>query len=302
MKKILQINNISLNLSKVLMRLPLPVALKKSFNLSRHRKIIYNLRPIFDKALLSIESVSVNDKVNSNEGPIWVFWWQGMNGMPLIIKKCYESVISHSSKRKVILITKNNYKNYTDISMNILQKLKENKITLTHFSDILRFNLLKNHGGLWLDATVFVTKEIDLKYFSNFYTCSGFPDVEYFFIAKGRWTGFLIGGRKNNPLFQYMNNFFELYWKNNNELIDYFLIDYALWFAWKNNISDFKQYTQKYKGKNNPNLFELQKLLNVPFDVHKFNSINFNTGMYKLSYKKEISNNSNTFFNTLINN
>lgn len=30
-------------------------------------------------------------------------------------------------------------------------------ITNTHFSDLLRIELLINHGGLWLDATTYLT-------------------------------------------------------------------------------------------------------------------------------------------------
>jgi hypothetical protein len=59
------------------------------------------------------------------------------------------------------------------------------KMTVTHFSDILRFNLLKNNGGLWLDATIFVNKPIPEKYFTPIFTCSGFPDKDYFFVARG---------------------------------------------------------------------------------------------------------------------
>ena len=290
------INNVLLNFSKINRKLGIPLKFRKKLNIIRHTLVLNKIRPMLLEAYK--KTISDNHTINtefSNDGPIWVFWWQGEKGMPLIVRKCYESVIRNADGRQVKLITKCNFRKYTDISEKIINKREKNIITLTHFSDILRFNLLKNHGGLWIDATVYVTKKFKKKYFNSFFTCSDFLDEDYFFIAKGRWTGFLIGGDKGTELFAFMDNFFKIYWENNH-----YLIDYALFFAWKRNVSSFYDFTIITKKKNNPNLFKLSEILNDPFDLQEYLSIQNDTEMYKLSYKKKISKKKNTFFDTII--
>lgn len=61
--------------------------------------------------------------------------------MPRIVYQCYKSLLKNKGNRQVILITQKNYYKYTDISSNIIDLVNQGNITLTHFSDILRFNL-----------------------------------------------------------------------------------------------------------------------------------------------------------------
>ena len=89
-----------------------------------------------------------------------------------------------------------------------------------------------------------------------------------------------------------MDNFFRIYWKYNDKLIDYFLIDYALNYAWNNNLGGFK-----FSKKNiNPDLFKLQGILNEKYDSDLFKKITKNTRAFKLSYKKKINTNNKQNF------
>ena len=97
-----------------------------------------------------------NSEYISDISYIWVFWWQGMESMPPLIKACINNLKKKSGNRKVILLTKDNYSNYVNIPVNILNKVKKGQLTYTFFSDILRFNLLSKHGGIWIDATLYI--------------------------------------------------------------------------------------------------------------------------------------------------
>ena len=77
--------------------------------------------------------------------------------MPPVVRSCYKSVLKNAEKHPVILITENNITEYVDIPQYIYEKIREKKMTLTHFSDILRENLLYKHGGIWMDATIYMT-------------------------------------------------------------------------------------------------------------------------------------------------
>lgn len=302
-KKKYILEEFSFFIAKVLKRLPINEKIKIKFNKKRHSRINQQLQSLFE---LSLSEAKKQNKKNSNKALknskiIWVFWWQGKKNMPSLVRACYNSLQENSSDGKVILITQKNYSKYTDISPEILTLLKNKKITLTHFSDILRFNLLKNYGGLWLDATIFVNKPITKKYFQSLFTCSGYDDNNYFFVTKGNWCGFLIGGTKNNILFTFMDIFFKNYWKENTKIIDYFLIDYALNYAWEHNLGHFRDYTKDNLGKNNPFLFDLAPKLNAKFEEKKWQEIQKNTEMYKLSYKIKLVKSKDTFYNKIVN-
>lgn len=268
--------------AKVLSRLPGCTKFSRYFNDRRHERIEKDLMPLFKYSLNTIKYPT--DK-NKGSSIIWIFWWQGENKMPPLVKKCYRSIISNKGKRKVILITQKNIKEYATIPDYIYKKIDEKKISLTHLSDILRFNLLNNFGGLWIDATIFVTDSLDIFSTDKLFTLGGYPDVKHFNVSYGRWTGFFIGGPKNSVLFDFIDTFFRTYWKYNDDLIDYFLIDYCLNYAWNKNLSNFKL----IKNNTNPHLFDLQSKLNKKYNNELVQKLIYNTRVFKLSYKKDVN-------------
>lgn len=86
-------------------------------------------------------------QVKKEDFKIFVFWWQGRDELPQIVRLCIDSIEKNSKPFSVHIITKNNYEKYVQISPIIKNKLISGDITLTHFSDILRFNLLYQYGG-----------------------------------------------------------------------------------------------------------------------------------------------------------
>lgn len=53
--------------------------------------------------------------------PVWVCWLQGEDNMPVIVKKCLETIRMHSNGHQVNLITIDNYFKYIDIDPRILK-------------------------------------------------------------------------------------------------------------------------------------------------------------------------------------
>lgn len=274
-------NNFTFAVAKLLRKLPFK-GLSDSFNLFRHKKIKKQLAPVFSEAY---ETFKKYDKHTVNN-VIWIFWWQGEDNMPDIVKKCYHSVLKFKGNKEVILITKDNIKQFTDISNNIYKKLDSGVISFTHFSDILRANLLKNNGGLWMDATLYVTKSLDSIDLSTLYYRGGRSD-DTFNISFGRWTGFFMGGPSGMDLMSFMDRFYQCYWNYYDELSDYFLIDYALDYSWDKDLSEFSSLDIKYQN-DNPQLFNMQSVLNEKFNEKIWKELTSNTSIFKLSYKKKI--------------
>lgn len=283
-----QKNKLSFFVAKVLQRIPHIDRVGELYNQRRHKKIERELSVLFDKVSKETGSDWKSLSISGNtDSKIWFFWWQGVEEMPALVQKCYQSILKNKGSREVHVITKDNYQEYTDLSDGELNKLSSGQITLTHFSDLLRFNLLKNHGGLWLDATMYITSLLDYIEKDKLYTNSGYDKNRMFNVAGGRWTGFMIGGPKGNVIFRFMDNFFKEYWDNYDEIIDYFLIDYGLNYVYEKNIGGFKEVSTKYNGIN-PDMFKLQPLLNEIFKEDIWEGLSRNNKAFKLSNRKKV--------------
>jgi hypothetical protein len=212
---------------------------------------------------------------------IWVCWWDGIEAMPPLVRACYNSLLKHKNGYKANLITKDNFKNFVSVSEHILEKLEAGIITVTHFSDILRMSLLAKYGGLWLDATILVTGTIQLGNVPFFTVKRDFGGKD---VPRRRWTGFCIAGQKNNLLFEFSKDFFNEYWLKNNDMIDYFLIDYVIAIAY-NSFSLVKQMIDNV-GNNNPDVSVMQHNLENKFSVDFIEKFK-DTVFHKLNWKKQ---------------
>ena len=158
---------------------------------------------------------------------IWTLWWQGEDEMPSIVRECVGSMKKHANGAEVIVLEKDNYNQYIEIPRVIKEKFNKGNITITHLSDIIRLELLYKYGGLWLDSTVMVSKDIpDLIFEAGFYTIKNGSGGDHENIAKERWTGFILGGRPGNPVVEGVRQLEKAYWDTHEKLICYFLLDF----------------------------------------------------------------------------
>lgn len=231
-------------------------------------------------AVAEIKEIAERSKTKSN---IWVFWWQGYEAAPVLVKKCIDSVRKNAGTHPIILLTKDNWQSYADIPDYIIKKVSAGNISLTHFSDILRMALLADHGGLWLDATIFVSQSIPdycftLPYFSIHYKASSSK------ITQGRWTGFCQGACTNSIIHSFCRDIFFEYWKKYARLADYFFIDYTMLCGYKN-IPAFKQLVDSVPL-NNEGIKELDLHFSDTFSKEKYESILKNSTFFKLNWKR----------------
>jgi hypothetical protein len=218
---------------------------------------------------------------------VWVCWWSGYKTAPDLVKKCINSIKRHTQDCVFVFIDETNYTNYIDIPDYIIDKVNDGRMCLANFSDYLRVSLIEKYGGLWIDSTIFMVKDIPLDYFNYpFFTCRNeYRDVGY--ISMFRWTSFFIGGWKNNIFFKYMKSAFEEYWKFNDCSIDYLLVDYLINYAY-NNITSIRELIDDVPI-NNDKKDELQAAFNNRSSSLSFNEYlnNIDTYFYKLSWREE---------------
>lgn len=231
---------------------------------------------------------------SENTKIIWTLWWQGRDNAPLIVKRCLQSIEANFQDGTLIVLDKNNYKNYVQLPTHIMEKFEKGIITITHFSDILRFNLLSQHGGMWIDSTVYVSRPIPMNIFdSDFYTIHQIGDSENN-ISEFKWTAFLLGGKKENSIFSKMCSLFDAYWTDHNDLLCYFLIDYFMYMIYTSNQKeqDLIDNVCVYEG----DIFQLNNLLYTDYYAEINQIPLFNKLSWKENYPSYTVNGKETVF------
>lgn len=199
---------------------------------------------------------------------VFVFWWDGFENAPDIVQKCLQSVRKAFDGCTIVEITKHNFEDYTDIHPQILKAYRAGDISVQTFSDILRFNLLKNNGGVWIDSTIYFNGKFDI--FKGLKSKS-YDSVDYsvtsdFLSYKGvvcSWSGFFVASRKNGTLVTVMDTIFREYFLKYNKYPIYFFIDASYMICKLYGIDDnVLNKVSKYKG----NMYALYRLLNEEYN------------------------------------
>ncbi|NEG70347.1 capsular polysaccharide synthesis protein [Bifidobacterium choloepi] len=216
-----------------------------------------------------------------NNGPIWTMWWQGADdsNTPPLIRACIESIQSHANGRKVNVITQDNFSQFVTIPPEIVKKVQQGEIGLTEFSDLIRCELLYQQGGIWIDSTCYLTKDLP----------TNISDYPFFSIPVGRkdpirnWTSYYLASAKGNPLFYAMSKYLSSYYGKGYKLYDYFVTDITLSIIYQNNKSVREMIDNA--PLNNKNVYALIHRLDEPINDQKNIFLSDNTYLYKLTYK-----------------
>ncbi|NHB58718.1 glycosyltransferase family 32 protein [Acinetobacter shaoyimingii] len=84
---------------------------------------------------------------------IWIYW---EGGIQLFVQDCIENIRVRNPEYEVFFLSPENLSKYCDIDFTGLN------INLPqHKADLIRLNLLYQHGGIWLDASIIVYEPLD---------------------------------------------------------------------------------------------------------------------------------------------
>jgi len=176
------------------------------------------------KYLPSIKGLTLQKQITvETPETIWQFW-DNPNGQttPEIVRSSLESVNRFKGNFHHKILTKSTLHNFTDLPGIVIDKFNRNRMDCAHFSDLLRLNLLKNHGGVWIDATVYMTNFIP----------QFIADEDFFVFLTGRQTHFpysfmqscFIRAKKGSFLCEAWYKMCVEYWKKERKKLDYFQI------------------------------------------------------------------------------
>lgn len=281
----------------------------------KSEKYIAEIERFIDKTM---ENFVSNYKINNDwrkqfekypkteKVPIWVCWWQGKESMPELVKMCYKRLNDTlpQDSTQLHLITFDNYREYVTFPDHIERKFKEKKITMTTLSDILRFCVLSEYGGFWMDATVFFTGDFPKEFLEKpFYSQKMYDPVACRREAsKGRWAGYFMAGYAHNPIFEFGRDAFFEWWKNFDDIVDYVLIDYLILLGYKK-ISQIQDMIDDVPN-NNEDIFEMYRVLDKPYSKELYDHLTKHNIIHKLTYKidlkKETADGQETLYSHLL--
>lgn len=247
------------------------------------------------------------DKCNNDSLPhasnttIWILWWQGMQYAPNTVKVCYESIRKHlGNKWKINLITEDNYAEYVEFPKHIMDKFKSGIITITHFSDLLRLELLIKYGGLWIDATVLCTgNEIPKSILESdlFVFQTQKPGADGRASLMSSW---LMYAATNSKILMATRELLYEYWLKKDYMVDYFLLHHFFAIACNRYPNDAKRIPQYCNSV--PHILQLH--LFDKFDEIFWEDLKKVTCFHKLTYKldAERCREQGTYYDVLIHN
>lgn len=188
---------------------------------AQRSKVYYYLDRYMSDDIYEVEELPKYNKSVIEGKTIWMLWWQGEENMPLLTRKCYESVCRNSPKDFTVrLLSEVSLEEYIKLPEFIIQKYREGKISIAHLSDLIRIELLCTYGGAWIDATCFC--------------CGTIPrymlETELFFFHGSRMdipvvklSNWWLAARKSDRVLQATRHVLHNYWEKEDSVIDYFI-------------------------------------------------------------------------------
>ncbi|EIZ8955596.1 capsular polysaccharide synthesis protein [Cronobacter sakazakii] len=236
---------------------------------------------------LNIQAAPVSQAYQAQSRVIWICWFQGLEHAPELVKRCIESVKYHTPDANVIVLNDENIPDYLNLPEYITTKYQAGLITKAQYSDIVRCSLLYQYGGIWMDATVFMTRSLPESFYENKFSSLRFrSSMQDFALSQGYWTAYFLAAQKNNSLIKLVRDILYRYWEEHDNLIEYFLIDYTFLYVWEH-FPEFREMmnTQPVTGDNR---FLIRRFINsAPTETALIALKNDPVGIYKLSHKEK---------------
>jgi len=217
--------------------------------------------------------------VTSRNPKIWVYWAQGRENVPPLVDTCLNQLYALHDSSDVVFLDDRNIRNYVDIPDYVYEKVFQNK---THFSDVLRVNLLANYGGIWIDATCYCSSSIIPLYEKTL-------DTGFFAYSLKKGENFLLSNgfmasRQGEIIPELLRGALHFYWKYNNQLLHY-LIFHMIFEALYNLNPHFRKCWDSRYRQFRSDYYALQSIWHENFDIIEFKHLMKKSIVNKLTYK-----------------
>jgi len=250
--------------------------------LSVDNKIYRKLQRKYRRFIQTYTADNPADTSTQKHNPvIWTIWLQGMENAPKIVQQCYASMRRNITDRPIVVITEDNFKDYVTFPDYIMEKYEKGIISKVHFADLLRIELLAQHGGTWLDGTVFVSDPpfqsyvLDSRLFL-FQTLK--PGLDGHCRSVSSW---LMTAYSGNPIIMLTRALLHEYWRTHKYAVDYFILHDFIQMS----IEAYPQVWSEVVPFSNATPHILLLRLFEPYNSDVWQGVRKQTGFHKLSYK-----------------
>ena len=245
------------------------------------------------------------------EPTIWIFWGQGEENMPPLVKACYKQLTRNNCN--VTLVTSKNINEFLDLPQEVIDKVNCGKISWAYFSDIIRNSLLTKYGGLWMDATVWAPHKLPIKEFMNYRFFSpgtrivvNNRTINFWSNFEWSWNGWCLWSNMTNyPIFSFVADMLTEIAIKEEVIPDYVTIDYLIYYAIRSHPTTHKdlEFSQTFNCKNR---HTLASIMHEEYNEVQYKELIEDNFFFKLSFragwKERTKEGKKTFYGHLISN
>ena len=232
-------------------------------------------------------SPRVGVRLEQKGSKVWTCWLQGMENAPELVRACVESM-RRTLPDEVVVIDERNYTDYVTLPDYVVEKYNKGRIPDALFSDMLRLELLINHGGTWIDSTVLSTvhnpKEGKPQR-PSWKEITGSELFLYRYYRNGRVEGtsnWFIHAKAGNALLADVRDMLYAYWRDYDCTVEYYI--FHLFFSvaarWHPDMIH-----RMPKG-NSYHALMLRDNIDKAFDAEWWRKLTDNVPFHKLNYRK----------------
>ena len=235
----------------------------------------------------------------NNEKIIWQYWGQGVDSadLPDIVKLCFKSVDNNSGEYSIIRLDDNSIQDYLDLPDFVWEKRANPQFKHAFFADLLRLALLDIYGGVWLDATIYLSSPLsNLTSQTDFFMYqrdAAKTEREEWVLFNRHYFSWedthkinvlnsIIYAKKNSYVIHTCFNLLLNFWRTQDHIPHYFFFQIMFDSLINNQLSDYQceviDDTQTHL---------LLKVLDKRFDENYLQKIISHTNTHKLSYNKK---------------
>ena len=222
---------------------------------------------------------------------VWVLWQQGEAQMPETVRASMKTIKDFTKRSgcEFHFLTDENLHSYISIPKDIIEKNKNKQLSSAAFADIVRASLLFEHGGIWMDATLFVSPYATLEMFEGDFFSLNHPPVHPEKMEKTisdfKWAGYCLAGKKGKSYFKHIRDIFIYFVRKYPIFIHYLMMDYFILSEYDVN-PEFKMLVDEL-----PILAPAERVLflreyaDKPFDETEWEEVLKTTPIMKTTYK-----------------